>query len=327
MLTGLTGSLLSHYFAERLLQAEFTGRLGEASFAEARRRLLRWKRELASQLGPASSVRAVMDLAAAPLMEILGFVVHRGEPLGDGLHRVLLTCGEARLALVAGHWSDSPDRLWRRTVRTGIDFDTDWCLCTNGRELRLVDSRRTYARAFLQFDLAPAIEGMRTCEILWGLMRGQAFPGLIDQIIKSSSRHGQAVGDSLRSGVVQALEQLLSGLLNARLRHRRAPREEELAAGFEESLTIVYRVLFLMFAEARALVPIWHPIYRENYTIESLRDEIEKTKVIPGVWEALQAIARLAHRGCRAGTLDRTRFQRASLFAIAFTDGRVVCDR
>ena len=37
----------------------------------------------------------------------------------------------------------------------------------------------------------------------------------------------------------------------------RQPRR--LAALFDESLTVVYRVLFLMFAEARGLVPNWHP--------------------------------------------------------------------
>ena len=29
-----------------------------------------------------------------------------------------------------------------------------------------------------------------------------------------------------------------------------------------------------MFAEARGMVPVWHPIYRSHYTIESLCDAI-----------------------------------------------------
>ena len=65
----------------------------------------------------------------------------------------------------------------------------------------------------------------------------------------------------------------------------------------------MYRVLFLMFAEARGLVPNWHPIYRDHYTIESLRDEAERPGDARGLWETLQAIARLAHQGCHAGTL------------------------
>ena len=71
----------------------------------------------------------------------------------------------------------------------------------------------------------------------------------------------------------------------------------------DESLVVVYRVLFLLFAEARGLVPTWHPVFRESYTIESFRPAVERTARPRGLWEALQAIARLAHTGCRAGTL------------------------
>ena len=60
---------------------------------------------------------------------------------------------------------------------------------------------------------------------------------------------------------------------------------------------------FLLFAEARGLVPLWHPTYRDGYTIEALRSFVERQEHARGVWESLQAIARLAHRGCRAGTL------------------------
>ena len=35
-------------------------------------------------------------------------------------------------------------------------------------------------------------------------------------------------------------------------------------------LTAVYRILFLLFAEARRLVPIWHPVYRDGYTLAAL---------------------------------------------------------
>ena len=66
---------------------------------------------------------------------------------------------------------------------------------------------------------------------------------------------------------------------------------------------VVYRILFLLFAEARGLVPRWHPIYRDGYTIEALRGPVEMLPRPIGVWEALQAIARLAQRGCRIGTL------------------------
>ena len=301
MLAGLSGSLVSHYFAERLLPQEFSGRLGEASRDNAGKAVSRWWNTQASQLGPASSIRAIWDMAAAPLAELLGFAAP--PPASDGADTRFARLGPPadRVALFAATSNRSLDNLWREVSRQGIDLGASWVLCTNGRELRLVDTQRTYSRAYLQFDLRQAAEHAATFEAFWGLLREEAFrcgPGeapLVVEVIQSSARHGQAVSRSLRVGVIEAVQHLLGGL-NRCGRH-------DLSRLFDESLTVVYRVLFLMFAESRGLVPNWHPIYRESYTVESQRDRVERPGAVPGLWEALQAIARLAHTGCRAGSL------------------------
>src|SRR4029078_4192718 len=76
-----------------------------------------------------------------------------------------------------------------------------------------------------------------------------------------------------------------------------------LAAVFKQALTIVYRVIFLLFAEARALVPVWHPVYRASYSLDGLRAAVDRPPGAAGLWDTLRAIARLAHAGCRAGDL------------------------
>src|SRR5207245_1340074 len=81
--------------------------------------------------------------------------------------------------------------------------------------------------------------------------------------------------------------------------------------------TIVYRILFLLFAEARSLVPLWHPVYRQSYSVESLVCEGQPQPAV-GLWDALRAIARLAHAGCRAGDLHVTPFN-GRLFSPART--------
>src|SRR4029077_3399397 len=89
-------------------------------------------------------------------------------------------------------------------------------------------------------------------------------------------------------------------------------------ASFEQALTIVYRILFLLFAEARGLVPVWHPVYRNSYSVAVLGALAERTGSARGLWSALRAIARLAHSGCRAGDLRVTPFN-GRLFAPAGT--------
>jgi hypothetical protein len=127
---------------------------------------------------------------------------------------------------------------------------------------------------------------------------------------------------ALREGVLAALAALMQGFVDAgrTARRRDAGGHPPLPALFEQSLTIVYRILFLLFAEARQLVPTWHPVYREGYSIETLRALAEQPgdRSWVGLWEALQAVSRLAHHGCRAGTLVVTPFN-GRLFSPART--------
>jgi hypothetical protein len=76
----------------------------------------------------------------------------------------------------------------------------------------------------------------------------------------------------------------------------------------DQSLTVVYRILFLLFAEARGLVPVWHPVYRDRYTIDSIVSTLLAGRRYRGVWSAVNAISRLAYNGCIAGELKVTAF-------------------
>ena len=50
-------------------------------------------------------------------------------------------------------------------------------------------------------------------------------------------------------------------------------------------------------------MPTWHAVYSRSYTIEALRRQAETPGSQRGIWEALQAVSRLAHAGCHAGSL------------------------
>src|SRR5688500_1570360 len=246
MLAGLTGSLVSHYFAERILQQEFAGRLGNASLAVAARGFTDWWHAQASQLGPASSIRSIWDLAAAPLAELLGFAAPSSSHDQGDVRHALLTPAGGGVALVAATWDVSLDGLWRDATRRGIRLDAAWVLCTNGRELRLLDTHRTYSRAYLQFDLQRTADHPRTFAVLWSVLREDSFQpkadgsSLVLNVIRASAWHGLAVNQSLRGGVIDAVQYLVGGLGRC--------GKHDPSRLFDESLTVVYRMLFLMFA-------------------------------------------------------------------------------
>ena len=61
---------------------------------------------------------------------------------------------------------------------------------------------------------------------------------------------------------------------------RSADPTPPLDALYEQALTAVYRILFLCFAEARGLVPTWHPVYRDGYTdrVDARRSPSARTR-------------------------------------------------
>ena len=139
-------------------------------------------------------------------------------------------------------------------------------------------------------------------------MRFSGQPARLDTVVTLSRHHGVQVCRALGTGVLDALEVLLSALTRG---GRQPP-----ARLWEQSLTVLYRVLFLLFAEARGLVPLWHPLYRERYSLEAIVTVLLEGRSYKGLWRAIQAISRLAHAGCTAGELRVTAFN-GRLFAPA----------
>lgn len=305
MIAGLSGSLLSH----DALTSHLTGRGSSDPHAEAARaRLLAWHGAVVRELGPSASARTVFDRVAVPLARELGFHVCPAAGGTSEMMRGVLQLGRRAVAalLVVG-WGRDPAAAWRDSVRLGIGSGVRWCLCVNGCVLRVLDARRTYSRRFVQFDIDLTLADPAAFTTFWRLLQAAAFASAsghaLDEAVAASEAYRHAVRESLQHGVREALTALVQAFAGAR-RRRATPTQ----ALFDDSLVVIYRVLFLLFAEARGLVPGWHPTYRESYTIEALRDPVERQSRPAGLWESLQAIARLAHRGCRAGSLEVTPF-------------------
>jgi Eco57I restriction-modification methylase len=315
MVPGIEGHLLSSAFIEHQLTA-----IGESSdSAQSRRTLAAW-RTACAMLGPASTPRTLLQ-SAAPLFATLGFEqAARVEPAEPAIAATLRSADSVVALLVSG-WGDARDSLWRLAVAQAARRSASWCLIYNGLHLRIVDTGRLYARRHLEIDLDLAIDNPRALAVLLHLFgatvlgAGPDDPRSLHALVAGSDRHAAGVCRSLRDGVLAASAEILRALIAGKVRSPSPPsRTGAVHDSFEQALTIVYRMLFLLFAEARALVPLWHPIYRESYSLEGLRDAAEQTAPAPGLWDALRAIARLAHAGCRAGDLRVTPFN-GRLFA------------
>jgi hypothetical protein len=301
MIAGLSGPLLSHDLVSRLLDAPDDGCGAFGDDPGARRRMRACYAAARERLGPASTPRQIFDLLAAPLLGTLGF---SPVPISSGADLVVAELrGDAEPAavLVVTAWGDAAGQAWRHAVHYALAHRCRWAVGMSGPALRLFDAGRAYARRYAAFDLELTLEDERAARVLGGLLRPAAFRAgthgsSIEDVVSQCERHRIDVGTSLRHGVHDALVRLIGAF-------RTASRRQASARILDESLIVVYRMLFLLFAEARSLVPLWHPVYRDGYTIRALQESLDRRIVHPGIWEALQAMARLAHRGCRAGAL------------------------
>ena len=326
MLPGVGGSLVSGQFLEEDLARLFGGHLGEATRERAIREARLWWQRQGAVLGPASSLRTIVDVAALPLSVMLGFEATDVRFFVDRAIAAIILRGSSGAAatLLVTSWGADLDAVWRTAVRLGASLETPWSLCFNVTHLRLVDARRTYARRFIEFDLAVVVAHPETFAVCWGMLRAEALEvsprdhgstadgaalSLLDRIVESSAERALGVCASLREGVLDALVELVRGFVASGCPSGAdKPSPPHLREILEQSLTIVYRMLFLFYAEARGLLPVWHSIYRESYAIETLRAIAERPTEPAGLWETLQAMSRLAHAGCHAGSLSVTPF-------------------
>jgi hypothetical protein len=313
MLAGFRGNLISESFLERGIAER--GRTADE--ANLRRVLQRW-RQSCQELGPASSLRALVETGAEPLATALGFTwTGPLVPLKNSLGTTIGCSGEP-VALVCSAWGDPLGAFWRAGIEHSARIGAAWCLFFNGTHLRLVHARHLYARRHAEFDVDLTLDSDGTFQAFAMVMTSNAFATrventacLLQVAITASERHREGVCGSLRAGVFQASTDLLAALVARRTR-------VAVDAAFEQALILVYRILFLLFAEARNLVPLWHPVYRSSYSLESLCDIAERGRSSAGLWDAIRAVSALAHSGCQMGDLKVTAFN-GRLFAPART--------
>lgn len=191
-----------------------------------------------------------------------------------------------------------PEQIERYLANSNLDY----AILMNGKRWRLIP--RSHAahqprfQTYLECDLPALIESWETLDfpagtdpfeyragVLDDFLRFYLFfspvafrvidgrKPLMDRAIEGSSEYRLGVGEGLKERVFEAMRLSIEGFL------RYAPNNldpvGEMALAREQSFTLLFRLLFCMFAEDRGLLPYrTNALYTENRSLRRHRDEL-----------------------------------------------------
>lgn len=279
-IAGLDGTLLSPRAVREWLRAQ-PGDL----HAPAPAAISRWAAACTSGLGPSMSAGRALDLIESLFEAGLGFDCRR-----EADHAVALAPSLDPIALFGFSWQRPLPLASRAVIRATIDAGASWAAGFNGASLGLVDARPAAPRRVSTLSLTHLATDATCAAFAAAVLDPGAFArGAIADAVRASDESSRELKHGLRDGVQDSLSALREGL------------------PFDAAIAVLFRLLFVLFAEARSLVPIWHRVYREHYSLASLaaRHAMDDPR---GMWAALEAGRRLLGSGCRAGTLSVTGF-------------------
>jgi len=185
-----------------------------------------------------------------------------------------------------------------------------WGIVTNGVLLRVLrEYYHTTTKGYLEFDVENIFRerSFTDFRVLYRMVHASRFipdkDGVcaLEQFYRESVAAGVTVGENLRRNVKRAIEALGNGFLTPELAKRMVEDEEFCKAYYAELLRVVYRLLFLLFAEQRAMLPTRDSLYADEYSVTRLREMAETRHGKDehcDLWEGLKVTFRMLKNGC-----------------------------
>ena len=168
-----------------------------------------------------------------------------------------------------------------REAETVTDGDLRWGILTNGAVWRLYDQRtRPRATAYYEADLQALLDAddqdaLRTFHLLFRrsafLRRPGAAAAFVETALAEGRRYEQRVAQSL-AGVVfeRVFPRLLQTLADK--------SDQPMPAIREAALIFLYRLLFVLYAEDRGLLPVSDAAYDDYGLRKRVRDDVARRK-------------------------------------------------
>ncbi len=161
----------------------------------------------------------------------------------------------------------------------------DWGILTNGRLWRLVHADTSQRLAiYYEVDLVELLERGDADALRYFVLffrqaafrpdeQGRVF---LDDALAASHAYAVALEGDLEKNVYRALECLMQGFLDLPANDLGA---DDIQTIYDNSLYLLYRLLFILYGESRGLLPMDNDQYREYYSLQSIERRIADDRV------------------------------------------------
>lgn len=220
------------------------------------------------------------------------------------------------------HSNKSPQDALQQFLNTS---NHQWAILINGKKVRVLrDFYHSISKGFLEFDLEGIFETGSSDQfrVLYRVLHRSRFENqyqgdreteydddgneieqedncILENFHKKSRETGVKVGNKLRDQVIEAIEKLGNGF--AETLDPDEFQNGKVKAFYAEILNVIYRFLFLMFAEQKGWLPMRNGIYARTYSINALREMTEKGNFAhdneSDLWEGLKVTFKLVGNG------------------------------
>ena len=165
--------------------------------------------------------------------------------------------------------------------------DVDWAILSNGRVWRLVHKDTSHRlHTYYEVDLVRMLELAQVPTLLYFTLffrqaafrpddQGRVF---LNDVLCWSRAYGRELEEDLVENVHRALQRLMQGFLD-HPSNRLSPGD--LDDIYDNSLYLLYRLLFILCGESRGLLPLGYEQYRMNHSLGRIREEIAQMEIAP----------------------------------------------
>ena len=197
----------------------------------------------------------------------------------------------------------------------------DWVVVQHGAKVRIYPThvgagvgRRGRTETFIECHAGLLPDG--DAAYLWLLCSAEALTpgGSLEQILEASGRFAGGLAERLRERIYQSVvPRLAQGIVAAR--GLRRPTAQDLADTYEMALTVLFRLLFIAYAEDKDLLPYrWNGLYQRR-SLKTKAQELAELARSAGPFDAGDTLwdggfAPLPRRGPRQPRVGRAGLRR-----------------